>query len=155
MMEAASSSESSVNLYHITQRNNPEDGHFHTRRNEKIISHHIIGNSGPINASEFPKYLNNYQLFNRNCIIKLVNKITMTVSSVSPRLGVYYLSLLTLSLVHFSLYETPVYVVTTRIWLIHWTLIGNRKGGVVEASQSNSWDPNLTLFFVRHLMRFE
>jgi hypothetical protein len=32
MMEAASTSEKSVNFYQTTRRNNPEDSHFHTRR---------------------------------------------------------------------------------------------------------------------------
>jgi hypothetical protein len=30
MMEAANSSETPVNFYQTTGRNNPEDGHFHT-----------------------------------------------------------------------------------------------------------------------------
>jgi hypothetical protein len=32
MMEAASISETSVNVYQTTQRNNPEDSHLHTNR---------------------------------------------------------------------------------------------------------------------------
>jgi hypothetical protein len=39
MMEAASTSEMSVNFYQITQRNNPEDSHLHTRRRENLKSH--------------------------------------------------------------------------------------------------------------------
>jgi hypothetical protein len=38
MMEAASTSEASVNYYQIIRRNNPEDSHFHTRRHEKLKS---------------------------------------------------------------------------------------------------------------------
>jgi hypothetical protein len=38
MMEAASTSETSVN-YQTTQRNNPEDSHLHTRRGENLKSH--------------------------------------------------------------------------------------------------------------------
>jgi hypothetical protein len=34
MMEAASTSETSVNFYQTTQRCNPEDSHLHTRRRE-------------------------------------------------------------------------------------------------------------------------
>jgi hypothetical protein len=30
MMEAASTSETSVNFFQIARRNNPEDGHLHT-----------------------------------------------------------------------------------------------------------------------------
>jgi hypothetical protein len=36
MMEAVSTS---VNFYETTQRNNPEDGNFHTRRHENLKSH--------------------------------------------------------------------------------------------------------------------
>jgi hypothetical protein len=39
MMEAASTSEMSVNFYGTTWRNNPEDSHFHTRRRENLKSH--------------------------------------------------------------------------------------------------------------------
>jgi hypothetical protein len=39
MMEAASTSETSVNLYRTTQRNNPEDSHLHTCRRENMKSH--------------------------------------------------------------------------------------------------------------------
>jgi hypothetical protein len=39
MMEAASTSETSVNFYQTTRRNNPEDSHFHTRRRENLKSH--------------------------------------------------------------------------------------------------------------------
>jgi hypothetical protein len=38
MMEAASSSETSVNFYQTTRRNIPED-HLHTRRRENLKSH--------------------------------------------------------------------------------------------------------------------
>jgi hypothetical protein len=41
MMEAASTSETSVNFYQITRRNNPEDGHLHTRHHENLKSHYI------------------------------------------------------------------------------------------------------------------
>jgi hypothetical protein len=39
MVEAASTSVTSVNLYQTTLRNNPEDSHFHTRRRENLVSH--------------------------------------------------------------------------------------------------------------------
>jgi hypothetical protein len=32
IMEAASASETQINFYQSTRRNNPEDGHHHTRR---------------------------------------------------------------------------------------------------------------------------
>jgi hypothetical protein len=39
MMEAANTSETSVNFYQTTRRNNPEDSHLHTRRRENQKSH--------------------------------------------------------------------------------------------------------------------
>jgi hypothetical protein len=39
MMEAASTSETSVNFYQTTQRNNPEDSHLLTRRRKNLKSH--------------------------------------------------------------------------------------------------------------------
>jgi hypothetical protein len=38
-MEAASTSETSVNFYQTTLRNNTEDNHFHIRRRENLKSH--------------------------------------------------------------------------------------------------------------------
>jgi hypothetical protein len=42
IMEAASTSETSVDFYHTTLRNNPEVSHLHTRRRENLKSHHPI-----------------------------------------------------------------------------------------------------------------
>jgi hypothetical protein len=39
MMEAANTSETPVNLYQTTQRNNPEDSYLLTRRHENLKSH--------------------------------------------------------------------------------------------------------------------
>jgi hypothetical protein len=39
MMEAASTSETSVNFYHTTWRNFLKDSHLHTRRRENLKSH--------------------------------------------------------------------------------------------------------------------
>jgi hypothetical protein len=39
MMEAASTSETSVNVYQTTWRNNPEDSHIYTSRHENLKSH--------------------------------------------------------------------------------------------------------------------
>jgi hypothetical protein len=39
MMEAASTSETSVNFCQTTRRNNPEDSHLHTRRRENLKFH--------------------------------------------------------------------------------------------------------------------
>jgi hypothetical protein len=39
MMEAASTSKTSVNFYQITRCNNPKDSHLHTRRRENLKSH--------------------------------------------------------------------------------------------------------------------
>jgi hypothetical protein len=41
MMEVASTSETSVNFYQTTRRNNPEDSHLYTRRRENHKSHNI------------------------------------------------------------------------------------------------------------------
>jgi hypothetical protein len=38
MTEVTSTSETSVNFNQTTQRNNPEDSHFHTRRRENLKS---------------------------------------------------------------------------------------------------------------------
>jgi hypothetical protein len=40
-MEAASTSETSVNFYHTTRSNNPEDSYLHTRRRENLKSHSV------------------------------------------------------------------------------------------------------------------
>jgi hypothetical protein len=39
MIEAASTSEMSVNFYQTTRRNNPQDSHLYTRRRENLKSH--------------------------------------------------------------------------------------------------------------------
>jgi hypothetical protein len=39
LMEAASTSETSVNICQTTQRNNPEDSYQHTRRRENLTLH--------------------------------------------------------------------------------------------------------------------
>jgi hypothetical protein len=39
MMEEASISETSVNFYQTTPRNNPEDSHLHIRRRENLKYH--------------------------------------------------------------------------------------------------------------------
>jgi hypothetical protein len=40
-MDAASTSETSLNFYQTTQCNNPEDSHLHTRHHENPISHNF------------------------------------------------------------------------------------------------------------------
>jgi hypothetical protein len=45
MMEAASTSETSVNLYHTTRRNNPEDNHLHTIEKSDLTGGRILLNS--------------------------------------------------------------------------------------------------------------
>jgi hypothetical protein len=42
MMEAASISETSVNVYHTTRRNIPADSHLHTHRRENLKSYLVI-----------------------------------------------------------------------------------------------------------------
>jgi hypothetical protein len=39
LMEAASTSETSVKFYHTTRRNNPEDSHLHTGLRENLKSY--------------------------------------------------------------------------------------------------------------------
>jgi hypothetical protein len=41
MMEEANTSETSVNFYQTTRRNNPEDSHLQTRRRENLKSHNM------------------------------------------------------------------------------------------------------------------
>jgi hypothetical protein len=41
MMKTVSTSETSVNFYQTTRRNNSEDSHLHTRRRENLKSHNI------------------------------------------------------------------------------------------------------------------
>jgi hypothetical protein len=41
-MEAASTSETAVNIYQTTQRYNPEDSHFHTHHCENLKSYLIL-----------------------------------------------------------------------------------------------------------------
>jgi hypothetical protein len=42
MMDALSTCEASVSIYHITWRRNPEDGHLHTRRRQNLKSQQKI-----------------------------------------------------------------------------------------------------------------
>jgi hypothetical protein len=41
MMEAECTSETSVNFYQTTRRNNPEDSHLHNRRSDYLKSHKV------------------------------------------------------------------------------------------------------------------
>jgi hypothetical protein len=41
LREAVKTSKTSVNFYQTTRRNIPEDSHLHTRRREKLKSHHF------------------------------------------------------------------------------------------------------------------
>jgi hypothetical protein len=42
MMEAAGTSETSVNFYQTTRYNNPEDSYLNTRRRENLTSHILM-----------------------------------------------------------------------------------------------------------------
>jgi hypothetical protein len=42
MIEAVNTSETSVNFYQTTRRNNPEDSHLHTQRRENLKSHLLL-----------------------------------------------------------------------------------------------------------------
>jgi hypothetical protein len=50
MLEAAGTSETSVNFYQTTRSNNPEDSHLHTRRRENLKSHLV-------NLTDISEYL--------------------------------------------------------------------------------------------------
>jgi hypothetical protein len=41
MMDAASTSETSVSFYQTTRRNSPEDSHLHPRRRENLKSYQV------------------------------------------------------------------------------------------------------------------
>jgi hypothetical protein len=43
MMEAVTSSETSVSIYQTTRRNIPEDGHLNTHRRENLKHHQKVG----------------------------------------------------------------------------------------------------------------
>jgi hypothetical protein len=45
MMEAARTSETSVNFYQTTRRYNPEDSHLHTNRRENLKSYKVTANN--------------------------------------------------------------------------------------------------------------
>jgi hypothetical protein len=53
VMEAADTSEPSVNFYQTTGRNNPEDSHLHSRRRENLKSHNIN-----LLAIKYPRVVN-------------------------------------------------------------------------------------------------
>jgi hypothetical protein len=47
-MEAASTSETSINFYQTTRRYNPEDSHLHTHRRENLKSYRELGGLKPV-----------------------------------------------------------------------------------------------------------
>jgi hypothetical protein len=55
MMQAASTSETSVNFYHTTGSNNPEDSHLHTHCHENLKSHCLIFAVTTKNSITLPK----------------------------------------------------------------------------------------------------
>jgi hypothetical protein len=67
MMEAASTSETSVNFYETTRRNNPEDIHLHTRHRENPKSEIIIRfNGAHTHTHADAKRAKNHQRFGRS-----------------------------------------------------------------------------------------
>jgi hypothetical protein len=67
-LQAASTSDTLVNFYQTTRRNNPEDSHLHTRRRENLKSHfiicvHIKWTSRPMKYVNWPRAL----LLNTEC----------------------------------------------------------------------------------------
>jgi hypothetical protein len=75
MMEAARTSETSLNFYQTTRRYNPEDSHLHTRRRENLKSN---GNEpySIAKGGEFLEQLSEYQLLKRT----LFNGVSLLVS---------------------------------------------------------------------------
>jgi hypothetical protein len=55
-MMGANTSETSVNVYHTTRRNNPEDSHLHTRRHENLKCQEYISDFSQ-NISSIAVYL--------------------------------------------------------------------------------------------------
>jgi hypothetical protein len=69
MIEGAITSDTSVNFYQTTRRNNPEDSHFHTRRRENLKSQEAENTStSQLHYVESPKLLRQGSVL----IIKLV-----------------------------------------------------------------------------------
>jgi hypothetical protein len=77
MIEAESTSETSVNFYQTTRRNNPDNSHLHTRRRENLKSHIFLSpvRRGDILCRILLEFLE--QLWNRCChFSKLLNRFT-------------------------------------------------------------------------------
>jgi hypothetical protein len=55
MMEAAVTSEKSVNFYQTTRHNNPEDSHLHIRRSENLKSY-LVNIYGEANVRCIPTF---------------------------------------------------------------------------------------------------
>jgi hypothetical protein len=66
MMETASTSETSVNLYQKTRRNNPEDSHLHIRCRENLKSHKNILTPNFLNMFSDPTPLINLPKYSRD-----------------------------------------------------------------------------------------
>jgi hypothetical protein len=62
VVEAASTSEASVNLYHTTWHDIPEDCHRNTHYAEKFISHLDNEHFDSIKSTELLELLSDYQL---------------------------------------------------------------------------------------------
>jgi hypothetical protein len=52
-MEAANTSETFVHFYQTAERNNPEDGHLHTRHHETLKSHEVFKSTSNNIAADF------------------------------------------------------------------------------------------------------
>jgi hypothetical protein len=86
-MDAASTSETSVNFYQTTRRNNPEDSHLHTRRRENLKSYQYTSVSSCLhqgapcvlcNADFFTQLVN--ALLSCLCMLDVPPFITLTIS---------------------------------------------------------------------------
>jgi hypothetical protein len=70
VIEAASTSETSVNLYQTTRRYNPEDSHLHTRRRENLKSYQFISQ---IIALQYKQLLRHKCM---ECSIRMISRRT-------------------------------------------------------------------------------
>jgi hypothetical protein len=84
MMEAASTSETSVNFYQTTWRNNSEDSHLHTRHCENLKSHYY-------NLIRYLTYYRSMLLFWGVTLHELASAPVMKMETVcfSQNVGIY------------------------------------------------------------------
>jgi hypothetical protein len=81
IMEAASTSETSVNLYQTVRRKIPKDSHFHTRRHGNMVTWNVtqlqVSSTSDSKAIKFPETLS----FNEFACIRTVRQRTSLVTT--------------------------------------------------------------------------